>query len=201
VSPSDLKPYELMQKAALFFERLGVPYRIVGSMASMAYGEARFTNDIDILVDLREEQVQAIELEFRAPDFYVSIPAAREAILRRHQFNIIHLPSGLKIDLIQRKDTEFGRLDIEHGQRIKSEGYYDAWFGSPENVILMKLRYFQESNSEKHLRDIASILLVQGTAIDRSYIAEWADKLGVAAVWQLILERLDESADSTPQLP
>jgi hypothetical protein len=71
-----------MQKAADFFERLRVPYRIVGSMASMAYGEARFTNDI-----------------------------------------------------VQRKDSEFGTLDITHGQRLKSDGLYDAWFGSPENVM------------------------------------------------------------------
>ena len=41
VSPTELQPHELMQKAAEVFERLGAPYRIVGSMASMVYGEAR----------------------------------------------------------------------------------------------------------------------------------------------------------------
>lgn len=192
MSPTNLKPYELMQKAADFFEREGVPYRIVGSMASMAYGEARFTNDIDILVDLREDQAEAIAREFPAPDYYVSIPAVRDAIHRRHQFNVIHLPSGLKIDVIQRKDTEFSLADITHGQRLISDGCYDAWFGSPENVLLMKLRYYQEGGSEKHLRDIASLLLVQDTAIDRGYIAEWVQKLGVAAEWQMICDRLQE---------
>ncbi len=37
-----------MQKVADFLERESVPYRIVGSMASMAYGEPRFTNDVDV---------------------------------------------------------------------------------------------------------------------------------------------------------
>ena len=91
------------------------------------------------------------------------------------------------------QDTEFSRADLTLGQRLKSEGFYDAWFASPENVILMKLRYFQEGGSEKHLRDIASILLVQGEAVDRTYLDEWASKLGVAAEWQLVSRRLREN--------
>jgi hypothetical protein len=196
MSAADLKPYELLQKAADFFERLGVTYRVVGSMASMAYSEARFTNDIDFLVDLQEEHTAFFEQEFPVPDYYVSLPAITEAIRKRQQFNIIHIPSGLKIDVIQCKNTEFSRLDLAHGQRLKNTGYYDAWFGSPENIVLMKLRYFQEGGSEKHLRDIASVLLVQADNIDRTYITLWACKLGVSEVWQLILERLPETKES-----
>ena len=188
---AELKPYELLQKAADLFERLGVVYRVVGSMASMAYSEPRFTNDIDILVDLRDADAAAIAIEFPAPDFYVSLPAIREAIHRQRQFNVIHFASGLKLDIIQRKDTEFSRMDLTHGQRLTNPGYYDAWFGSPENVALMKLRYFQEGGSEKHLRDIASMLLVQGVAMDRHYIGEWAAKLGVAEEWALVQKRVD----------
>jgi hypothetical protein len=195
VSPADLSPFELLQKAADFFERLQVPYRIVGSMASMAYSESRFTNDIDFLVDLREEHVEAFDTEFSAPDYYLSSIAAKEAIRDRRQFNVIHIPSGLKLDIIQRKETEFSRLDIAHGQRLKSQGFYDAWFGSPENVILMKLRYFQQGGSEKHLRDIASVLLVQGNAINRPYIEKWAGALGVAAEWGGVLARVNNSAE------
>lgn len=193
MSPADLKPYQLMQKAADFFERLNVTYRIVGSMASMVRGEARFTNDIDILADLSEEHVDQFELEFPAPDYYISLAAVRTAIQQRRQFNIIHIPSGLKVDVILKKDTEFGRLDILHGQRLKSEGLYDAWFGSSENVILMKLKYFREGRSEKHLRDIASVLLVQGDSINRQYITEWAGKLGVVDEWELVRQRVDDA--------
>lgn len=38
---------------------------------------------------------------------------------------------------------------------------------------------YQQGNSEKHLRDIASILRKCGFPIDREYIAGWAAKLGV----------------------
>lgn len=179
-----------MQRAADCLERLGIQYRIVGSMASMAYGEARFTNDIDILADLREENLDQIVPEFPAPDYYLSIDAARTAIREQRQFNIIHAPSGLKLDIIQRKNSEFGALDITLGKKLKSEGFYDAWFASPENVILMKLRYYHEGASDKHLRDIASILLVQGTLIDGDYLDLWSKKLGVESEWKLVRDRL-----------
>ncbi len=197
MSLNDLQPYELMQKAATFFERHNVAYRIVGSIASMAYSEPRFTNDIDILVDLREDLVEFIEQEFPSPEYYVSLDAVRSAIRDRRQFNVIHIPSGLKIDIIQSKDTAFGRLDISHGQRLKSDGFYDAWFASPENVILMKLRFFKDGGSDKHLRDTASILLVQGSRIDRDYISEWSKQLGVSDEWQLVCQMSDgERPDS-----
>lgn len=80
---SDLKPYELMQTVVNFLERESVPYRIVGSMASMIYGEPRFTNDVDILVDLSLDKIDALCQEFSPPDFYISAEAAREAVTTR----------------------------------------------------------------------------------------------------------------------
>ena len=201
MSPSDLQPYELMQKAATFFERHDVPYRVVGSIASIAYSEPRFTNDIDILVELRVDLVESIEQEFPSPEYYLSLDAVRSAIRSRRQFNVIHVPSGLKLDIIQCNDSEFGRLDISQGQRLKSDGFYDAWFASPENVILMKLRFFKEGGSDKHLRDTASILLVQGSRIDRDYITKWSQQLGVSEEWQLVCQKADEQKPDSHATP
>lgn len=177
---SEFKPYVLMQTIVDFLERESVPYRIVGSMASIIYGEPRFTNDVDILVDLRSEKIGLLCQEFSPPEYYVSAKAAQEAITTRKQFNILHLPTGFKADLILTTDTKFSRLDITQGKRVTSAGFYDAMFASPENVILKKLLFYQQGGSEKHLRDCASILLVQGEKIDQSYLDEWADELGVS---------------------
>ena len=192
MSASDLKPYELMQKVADFLERESTPYRIVGSMASIVYGEPRFTNDVDILVDLPGEKVDAVCREFPPPDYYVSAEAVRAAIAKRHQFKILHMPSGLKVDMILSTDTDFGRLDLYQGQRIKSEGAYNVLFASPENVILKKLLYFQEGGYDKHLRDVAGVILIQGEKIDQAYLDEWAEKLGVADELRLVREQLRE---------
>lgn len=192
---SDLKPYELMQTVVNFLERESVPYRIVGSMASMIYGEPRFTNDVDILVDLPLGKIDALCQEFPSPDFYISAEAAREAVTTRKQFNLLHLPSGFKADLILTTDTEFSRLDISQGRRVKSEGFYDAMFASPENVILKKLIFYQNGGSDKHLRDCASILLVQEHKINQTYLEQWAGKLGVAGELKLVSDRLREERE------
>jgi hypothetical protein len=41
------------------------------------------------------------------PDYYVSESAALEAIRRTSQFNVIHIPSGLKVDVIVPKKSDF----------------------------------------------------------------------------------------------
>lgn len=171
-------------------ERGGIPYRVVGSMASIAYGEPRYTNDIDVIVQLDHEKVDAFCAAFPAPDFYCSVEAARQAAQQRLQFNILHLPSGLKADVIVAADSPFDQSQFARGQRLRTDETHEAWIASPEDVILKKLVYFKEGGSEKHLRDIVGILKVQGEQIERAYLAEWVPRLGVDAEWQLVLSRM-----------
>ena len=57
MNPTELEPHQLMQRLADFMEAHEIAYYVVGSMASMVYGEPRFTNDVDIVVELRTEHV------------------------------------------------------------------------------------------------------------------------------------------------
>jgi hypothetical protein len=134
-----MEPYDFLILLAKTLGGLQIGYRVTGSIASIAYGEFRFTNDIDVVVDLGRDQVEAFCAAFPAPDFCVSRDAALDA----------------------------------------------------EDVILKKLEYYQEGGSEKHLRDIAGVLKIQGDKIDRQYVAEWAGRLGVAEVWELVVQRVE----------
>lgn len=69
---SDLLPY-----VVAVLERLGVRYLITGSMASIAYGEARPTHDIDLVVELPPSRVDEFCRSFPSPEFYISEQAAR----------------------------------------------------------------------------------------------------------------------------
>jgi hypothetical protein len=51
-------------------EELGIPYLIGGSVASIIHGEPRLTNDIDLVADIREEQVPQLVAALEG-DFYV----------------------------------------------------------------------------------------------------------------------------------
>ena len=82
-------------------------------------------------------------------------------------------------------DSAFDRSRLNRGKRIATTDDAFALFASPEDVILKKLIYDREGRSEKHLRDIAGVLKVQAERIDRHYIAQWADRLGVSEEWGL----------------
>ncbi len=81
---------ELLERLVTALERLHIPYLITGSVASMAYGEPRLTNDIDVVVDLNETHVQGLLAQFSPEQFYLSDEAIRDALVRKGQFNIIH---------------------------------------------------------------------------------------------------------------
>lgn len=190
--PSDLQPRQLLQIAANFFEDHEIDYRVVGSMASIAYGENRFTNDVDIVANLKLSDVDALCNRFAAPDYFLARHAVEDAIRKRFQFNIIHVFAGLKIDVMLPKETEFAALEQQRSLRLTDPDGLSAMFASPEDVIINKLVFFQMGESDKHLRDIAGILKVKSGTIDFDYIETWAEKRNVASEWQLVKRRLDE---------
>jgi hypothetical protein len=112
------------------------------------------------------------------------------------QFNLIHMASGLKVDVFIPKRSEFDQSAASRIRRLRSEGEFDVWFGSPEDVLLNKLIYFQIGGgvSDKHLRDISGMMKLLREKLDRDYISRWAARLGVSDEWSQIQQRVD--ADS-----
>ena len=47
-------PFELLKTIVDVLEDLQIPYLVTGAVASIAYGEPRLTNDIDIVADLKK---------------------------------------------------------------------------------------------------------------------------------------------------
>lgn len=184
--------FDFLQKVVEVFENLEIPYVVTGSVASMAYGEPRLTNDIDIVADIVEEQIPKIVAAFPADEFYLNKQAIREAIGHRNQFNIIHPGSGLKVDIILKQDTPFDNSRFGRARRIHPAESYQASFAAPEDVIIKKMEYYKEGGSDKHLRDITGILKISGEELDREYIAGWAQRLGLSEIWDTIVKRVEE---------
>lgn len=183
---------ELLRFVVSVLERLGLRYFVTGSTVTIFFGEPRFTNDIDIVVDLPAEAVQEFCRQFPEDDFYVSEDAASEAVRRRAQFNIIQPASGLKVDVIVPPPSEFNRMRFARARRVQAGDGWDASFSSPEDAILKKMEFFRAGGSDKHLRDITGVLKTSGSDIDTAYIDRWADMLGLAEIWEAILNRIRE---------
>lgn len=178
--------FELLKTIVTELESLDVPYLITGSVASMAYGEPRMTNDIDIVVSLKAEHIHGLLEKFHTPEYYIDEEMISSAIRSASQFNIIHLASGLKIDMIINKNTAFDQCRFTRANRLQPDASYQADFASPEDVILKKMEYYREGGSEKHLRDIAGILQISSDKIDLKYITDWVKVIGLDDLWQHI---------------
>lgn len=91
---------DLLRVVVATLERLGIRYLVTGSIATIFYGEPRFTNDIDIVVDLDPRSTARLVEAFSPDDFYLSRESAQRAVARGSQFNLIHPSSGLKVDFM-----------------------------------------------------------------------------------------------------
>ena len=81
MSPADA--FEPLRSA---LEQAGIRYAIGGSWASTAFGEPRFTNDVDILVEFTEQNLEWF-LGNLPDTFYVDAAEALTAIRRGRPFN------------------------------------------------------------------------------------------------------------------
>lgn len=183
-----MEPEDLLRVVTIACEKLQLQYFVTGSTATIAYGEPRFTNDIDVVIELSEDKIGLFCNEFSVSDFYLSESAVMAAVKNRSQFNLIHPTSGLKVDFMVVPMTDFDRSRMSRVRELPVLEDKLVRFASPEDAILMKLRYYQMGHSDKHLRDIHGVLKIQGAKIDRCYIADWSTKLGVAQEWIQILD-------------
>ena len=183
---------DLLRFAVGVLERLRLPYFVTGSIATVFYGEPRFTNDIDIVVDLPAGRIAEFCQAFPAAEFYVDEEAARAAVRRHGQFNVIHPRSGLKLDIMVPAPSEFNRSRFARSVQVSPAPDLQASFSSREDVILKKLEAYREGGSDKHLRDIAGVLRVSGDRLDVGYIESWAARMDLTEIWRAVVARLAE---------
>ena len=185
-----MEQFDLLQYVVQAADQLSLRYFITGSTATIYYGEPRFTNDIDVVIDLSDKQVDSFCELFPYPDFYVSQQAVREAIFRRSQFNVIHPASGMKVDFMIPGSSAFNRSRFERARPMEIGNNHQGLFASPEDAIIKKMEYYRLGGSEKHLRDITGVLRSGKGQIDHAYITHWANQMGLTEVWAAIQNKL-----------
>lgn len=176
---------ELLAYVTERLESLGIEYLVTGSVASVSFGEPRFTNDVDIVVRLSEGQALRLCESLPEEEFYISKEAASDAVRRGGQFNAIHFKSGLKVDFMAAGESAYDESRFGRPVSVQITPDARASFASPEDIILSKLRFYQEGQSQKHISDIRGILRVSGPQLDFDYLDRWAARLGVEEEWRL----------------
>jgi hypothetical protein len=156
-------------------ESAGLAFMLTGSFAMAYYATPRMTRDIDLVVALQDGDVDRVVMAF-AGDFYIDADDVRAAVRSQRLFNLMHLASGIKVDLIVRKDSEYRHVEFARRKPVTIAGIA-TWIVSREDLILSKLIWAAEADSDLQRRDARSLL--DGGA-DDAYLNEWAPRLGVA---------------------
>ena len=100
------------------------------------------------------------------------------AVRSQRMFNLMRLASGIKVDLIVRKDSEYRRVEFARRQPVNLAGVA-TWITAREDLILSKLVWGRDADSELQKRDVRTLL---DDTVDWQYLKEWAPKLGVAEI-------------------
>jgi len=165
------------------FNDLGLSYYIGGSIASSAYGIARSTLDVDLILELKTFHIQPLVNKLKG-EYYIDSEMINEAIKEKASFNIIHLKSMLKIDVFILKDELYSKKAFERKTKDKLDEEAESiniYFCSPEDIILHKLEWFKSGGevSEKQWLDILGVIKIQFEKLDKDYLKKWAEQIDV----------------------
>lgn len=182
-----IDPRHLLLKIVRILNKLDIPYIVTGGIAVFVWGRPRFTDDIDIVVELKTEKIEQLTRELLrvSKASYADANMMRDALRHQGEFNFIDGATGVKVDFWVSKEDEFNhsRFARKITQKILGE---DVSFISPEDLILAKLHWQQISPSSKQLEDVESIFKISGDRLDRKYLAKWVAKLGVQDMYNKI---------------
>src|SRR5262252_4185333 len=99
-------------------EAARMPFMLTGSFAMAYYGKPRMTRDLDIVVSMSEANVSTAVSIF-SPDFYIDEDSVRSAIVSQRMFNLMHLETGIKVDLIVKKGSEYRHVEFDRRHQVR----------------------------------------------------------------------------------
>ena len=163
----------------------GIDYMIVGSTVVGWIGHSRMTIDVDVVLDPTREQLIALVRALKTDDFYVDEEAALDALTQRSMINAIDQETGWKVDLIMLRDDPYEREAFSRRRPIETQaGIFPSL--TPEDLILSKLNWAKESQSEKQIRDVRGVFGIWCDRLDHDYLRRWADATGVRDVLEAL---------------
>ncbi len=178
---------EVLRIVTQYLNKIDIPYMISGSIAANYYTVPRMTRDIDIVIELKNTDIDKF-INFFQDDFYVDKEMIKEEVSRQGMFNIIHNQHIIKIDFIIRKKSTFQKAAFSRRKKILIE-HSPMWFISAEDLILAKLLWAKESYSEMQLKDVQNLMQTVDK-LDLKYIENWIQHLGLEPVYKKVNKNL-----------
>ena len=182
---SDADPYAVLVAP---LNATGIPYMVTGAHAASMYGEMRFTEDLDVVMQVNRGDAKRLHAVFRAPAYYIAPLEAIEAEAARDvhgHFNIMHNETSLRMDVhvAGREASAKDEFERRTSRIIRGE---TVWFTSPETLIVSKLRYVRAGGGDHHVRDIAGMLRVSGDQMDHVLLERTIHASRLDSEWERV---------------
>lgn len=138
----------------------------------------RQTQDVDLVAKLRPEQIEPLFAALGA-DFYADPEPARRALAQRSSFNVLHLASGVKVDVFCLGDSDFDRAEFERAELMPLHGDDPVQIRvkTAEDIVLRKLQWYRIGGeiSDRQWSDVVGCLRAGDRDVD--YMRRWASDL------------------------
>lgn len=169
---------QLLKKITFLLQNAGISYMVTGALSVIFYGRPRASHDIDFVIEADEKHIPFLIETFaklEQSEFLVDPHLIRDAVVNNYSFNVLHLPTMLKLDFFLLKNHTFDQSRFKRRKTVRVFGQ-DMTFASPEDTILIKLLWYKETKIEKHLIDAAFVYQIQKNGLDKSYLSQWTKK-------------------------
>jgi len=180
---------ETLGKATRLFNLLDIPFHLTGGITSIAYGEPRMTQDLDIVVcpQAITRRLPEFLTALARSDFLHNEDAIRSAVNAREMFQLLDLVEVLKLDVYPREmiPGELQRsiqLEVFEGVRVPIASRIDA--------AVSKLVWINKG-SHKSRRDLRHVFRL-ATEDEQHRIRQLVSQFGLVPLLETVLAEADE---------
>ena len=139
-----------------------VKYVVIGGIAAIFYGRARTTMDLDVVILVKEGEIEKLANSLRKNKFEADLDEIKRSLKEKTHITIFLKNSPYRIDL-KGIYTSLDQASIRRRRKIKLFGR-NVWIESPEDIVIAKLVY----GSQQDLEDAKAILIKQ--KLDLNYL-------------------------------
>lgn len=158
-----------------------INYMVSGSVAANYYTIPRMTRDIDVIVELKQGDIDKFVGLFEG-DFYINKEMITNEVSRQGMFNLIYNRYVIKIDFIIKKSSAYQNASFSRRKQVLIE-QSPIWFVSAEDLIISKLLWAKDSHSEMQLKDVRNLVETLDD-LDLKYIGNWVRELGLEQIYK-----------------
>lgn len=175
---------QLINTVSRYLQAEGIPHALVGGICVAIWGRPRATEDVDMLLDIKEEQLEAFGAHLKEHGIKMNMDKARKGLAEGKAFPLYDSWSIHWVDA-RPPARPIDRMTLERATTVElSEETVPI--ATPEDAILGKL----VDPRSQDLLDARSIILRKSDELDFDYLLNRVRELGIDENWDKVRPEL-----------